>query len=203
MKIPPLRLQHWLLFIVIALLFFAWGAWLMRASQPGQPLPWLSEWQAQVVAPLAEDQLTVGQLKALADGTIWLQPRLGGPRLIYRSQWPTDGDPWTLEAEVALTQAERDSLVSAVGARPNDTEQPLSERMLLQLAGHRIAGLTLLPAHDVSPERLTSSIGEPRLRLEMAQGQAWVYPRLGLTVHIEDDRLLLLHAVPRAALQRR
>lgn len=206
MKMPPLRPLHWLLFIAIAALFFAWGVWLMRASlpEPTQPLSWLDEWQAQVLAPLADDGLTVAQLNALAEGDIWLQPRLaGGPQLVYRGQWSTDGEPWTLEAEVALTQAERDSLVSATGIGANDAEQPLSERMLSQLAEHRIAGLTLLPSHEVSSGRLSGTLGEPRLRLEMAQGQAWVYPQWGLTVHIEDDRLLLLHAVPRRALQQR
>ena len=30
MKFPPYAPQHWLIFAVVAALFFAWGAWLMR-----------------------------------------------------------------------------------------------------------------------------------------------------------------------------
>ena len=38
MSKPPLRLQHWLLFALLAGLFFAWGAWLMRGPQAPAPL---------------------------------------------------------------------------------------------------------------------------------------------------------------------
>ncbi|RMS64203.1 hypothetical protein ALP65_02437 [Pseudomonas aeruginosa] len=41
-----------------------------------------------------------------------------------------------------------------------------------------------------------------RLRLQLAQGEAWVYPQLGLTAHLPDDDLRLMLAVPRQALEK-
>mgnify|MGYP006167892365 CR=1 FL=1 len=57
MKLPPIRPQHWLIFAVVAALFFAWGAWLMRPQPAAHPLPWLAQWQSQVFTPLADESL--------------------------------------------------------------------------------------------------------------------------------------------------
>ena len=62
MSMPPLRAQHWLLFALLAGLFFAWGAWLMRPQPAAQPLPWLAEWQTKVLTPLADDRLSLVHL---------------------------------------------------------------------------------------------------------------------------------------------
>ena len=204
MKMPPLRLQHWLIFAVVALLFFAWGVWLMRAMAPAAPWPWFEELQSEVLEPLADDRLSLSQLHARLDGELWLQPRPDGPRLLFRSAWPiADGEPWSLEAELALTPAERDSLANAFGvAGQSGDEQPLGAQMLERLGRHKVLSLRLRPGQDEAPaERLASSIGQPRLRLELAEGQAWVYPELGLTAHLRDEQLHLLHAVPRQALK--
>ena len=201
-KMPPLRAQHWLVFAAVALLFFAWGAWLMRPPTPAEPLPWLSEWQTRVLTPLADDRLSLARLRDEVVGELWLQQRLDGPRLLYRGQWQADGEPWTLEAELALSEAERDSLVAAQGTNAQGAEQPLSEQLLAQMSSHAIASLVLKPQAEVAVERLVGNLGQPRLRLELDEGQAWVYPELGLTLHTEDDRLRLLQAMPRRALQR-
>ena len=204
MKMPPLRLQHWLIFAIVALLFFAWGVWLMRAMAPDEPWPWFEELQSEVLEPLADDRLSLGQLHARLDGELWLQPRPEGPRLLFRGAWPVaDGEPWLLEAELALSQTEHDSLAAAFGvAGQGGDEQPLGVQMLAQLGQHKVLSLTLRPEQDAAPaERLASSIGQPRLRLELAEGQAWVYPALGLTAHLHDEQLRLLHAVPRQALK--
>ncbi|WPC04900.1 hypothetical protein SBP02_19425 [Pseudomonas benzenivorans] len=196
MKMPPLRLQHGLLFAAVALLFFAWGAWLVRGPQPAEPLPWLAEWQADVLVPLAEERLHLAELSALVAGELWLQPRPDGARLLYRGEWQADGEPWRLEAELALSEVERESLMAAAG----DAEQPLAGALLAQLGPHEVVGLTLAPQGAVSVARLTASLGQPRLRLQLEVGEAWVYPRLGLTVHSEDERLRLLQVVPRRVL---
>jgi hypothetical protein len=39
--------------------------------------------------------------------------------------------------------------------------------------------------------------------LELAEGQAWVYPELGMTAHLRDDELYFLYAVPRHLLKQR
>ncbi len=198
---PPLRAQHWLVFAAVALLFFAWGAWLMRPPVPVEPLPWLDEWQAKVLTPLADDDLSLARLRDELAGELWLQSSLQGPRLLYRGQWQAAGEPWTLEAELALSEAERASLVAAQGASVQGGEQPLSEQLLAQLGSHAIASLALKPQAEVAVERLLGSLGQPRLRLELDEGQAWVYPELGLTLHIQDERLRVLQAGPRKALR--
>jgi len=199
MSLPALRPLHWLLFALLALAFFAWGVWLMRAPERVEPLPWLAEWQAPLLTPLAEDRLTLSGLSAAVAGELWLQPRPDGPRLLYRAE--LDGESWRLEAELALSEAERASLMSAASLGPQDAEQPLSRQLVEQLARHGVVGLTLKPLQPVPAERLLASLGQPRLRLELAEGEAWVYPQQGLTAHLRDDRVELLRAVPRRALQ--
>ncbi|WP_137885946.1 hypothetical protein [Pseudomonas sp. 2FE] len=201
MSMPPLRLQHWLLFALVALLFFAWGGWLMRAPDKVAPLAGLAEWQSQLLTPLAEDRLTLTRLSAAAAGELWLQPRVDGPRLLYRAQLAAAGEAWRLEAELALTDSERASLMAATRLGLKDAEQPLGQQLLAQLGQHALTTLTLTPLQPVSGERVAASLGQPRLRLELAEGEAWVYPQQGLTAHVQGDQLQLLRVVPRRVLE--
>lgn len=203
MKLPPIRPQHWLIFAVVAAVFFAWGAWLMRPQPAAQPLPWLAQWQTDVLAPLADDRLSLVHLRDAVEGELWLQPNLDGARLLYRADLPGADEPWSLEAEVGLDQAERDSLMAAAGLKPTDKEQPLSSQLLLPLANRPIIALTLLPPAPLDVARLAATIGQPRLTLELAEGQAWVYPELGVTAHLQDEQLYFLYAVPRHLLKQR
>ncbi|WP_443192148.1 hypothetical protein [Pseudomonas indica] len=200
MPMPPLRPQHWLVFALVAVLFFGWGVWLMQARQ-GEPLPWMAEWQERLLAPLAEDRLTLAALSEEVEGELWLQPRLDEPRLLYRGQVGDADELWLLEAELALSDRERASLTKATGLRPTDAEQPLSRQVSDELGSHAIAILRLKPEAPMAAERLVASLGQPRLRLQLAEGEAWVYPDLGLTAHLRDDEVVLLHSVPRRALQ--
>lgn len=197
MSFPALRPLHWLLFALVALAFFAWGVWLMRAPARVEPLPWLVEWQAPLLTPLADDRLTLSGLRAAVAGELWLQPRAAGPRLLYRAEWAG----WQLEAELALSEAERASLMTALDLGPQDAEQPLSRQLVEQLGRHAVAALNLKPLQSLPPERLLASLGQPRLRLELAEGEAWVYPQQGLTAHLLGDEVQLLRVVPRRALE--
>lgn len=203
MKLPPIRPQQWLIFALVAAVFFAWGAWLMRPQPAAQPLPWLAQWQADVLTPLADDRLSLVHLRDALDGDLWLQPNLDGARLLYRGELEDAQGNWSLEAEVGLEQAERDSLLAAAGLKPTDKAQPLGQQMLLPLANRPIIALTLLPPAPLDAARLAASIGQPRLTLELAEGQAWVYPELGMTAHLQDDELYFLYAVPRHLLKQR
>ncbi|WP_425917282.1 hypothetical protein [Pseudomonas sp. GWSMS-1] len=203
MKLPPIRPQHWLIFAVVAALFFAWGSWLMRPQPAAQPLPWLAQWQAEVLTPLADDRLSVVHLRDALEGELWLQPSLDGARLLYRGELQDGNEAWSLEAEVGLEAAERESLLAAAGLKPTDKAQPLGSQLLVSLANRPIIALTLLPPAPLDAARLAASIGQPRLTLELAEGQAWVYPELGMTAHLQDGELYFLYAVPRHLLKQR
>ncbi|OZB33832.1 MAG: hypothetical protein B7X51_02985 [Pseudomonas sp. 34-62-33] len=200
MNKAPLKAQHWLIFALVAALFFAWGAWLMRSSEV-QPVANLQQWGDALLQPLAEDRLTLRDLQALVPGELWLEPRLDGARLSYRATLEGEEGEWLLQAELVLSQGQgqRDSLMAAQGLKPGDTDTVLDDSLSEQMAGFAIASLTLQAPDALASERLAASLGQPRLTLELADGQAWVYPQWGLTVHLRGDDVALLHAVPRNA----
>lgn len=200
MNKAPLKAQHWLIFALVAALFFAWGAWLMRSSEV-QPVANLQQWGDALLQPLAEDRLTLRDVQALVPGELWLEPRLDGARLSYRATLEGEEGEWLLQAELVLSQGQgqRDSLMAAQGLKPGDTDTVLDDSLSEQMAGFAIASLTLQAPDALASERLASSLGQPRLTLELADGQAWVYPQWGLTVHLRGDEVELLHAVPRKA----
>jgi len=196
----PLKAQHWLIFAIVAVLFFAWGAWLMRSSEV-RPVANLQQWRDALLQPLAEDGLTLRDVQALVPGELWLEPRLDGARLLYRVTLEGEEGEWLLQAELVLSQGQgqRDSLMAAQGLKPGDADTVLDDSLSEQMAGFAIASLTLQAPDALASERLASSLGQPRLTLELADGQAWVYPQWGLTVHLRGDEVELLHAVPRKA----
>lgn len=198
MNKPPLKAQHLLVFVAVAALFFAWGAWLMRSGEV-HPLANLQQWRDVLLQPLAEDELTLREVQALAPGELWLAPRLDGARLFYRASLDEEEGDWLLEAEVRLSLEQRDSLMAAQGLQAGDTELALGQSLVDQMAGFSIASLNLNAPQALASDRLAASLGQPRLTLELAEGQAWVYPQWGLTVHLQGDGVELLHAVPRKA----
>ncbi|WP_417703633.1 hypothetical protein [Pseudomonas sp.] len=198
MNKAPLKVQHWLVFVVVAVLFFAWGAWLMRSTEV-HPLANLQQWRDGLLQPLTEDELTLRDVQALGSGELWLEPRLDGARLFYRASLEGEEGEWMLQAELALSQGQRDSLMAAQGLQVGDAELALGQSLIDQMAGFSIASLHLSAPQALASERLAASLGQPRLTLELAEGQAWVYPQWGLTVHLRGDDVALLHAVPKGA----
>ena len=198
MNKTPLKAQHLLVFVAVAALFFAWGAWLMRSTEV-KPLADLQQWRDVLLQPLAEDELTLREVQALAPGELWLAPRLDGARLFYRASLDGEEGGWLLEAEVRLSLEQRDSLMAAQGLQAGDTELALGQSLVDQMAGFSIASLNLSAPQALASDRLAASLAQPRLTWELAEGQAWVYPQWGLTVHLQGDEVELLHAVPRKA----
>ncbi len=198
MNKAPLKVQHWLIFALVAALFFAWGAWLMRSTEV-EPVANLQQWRDVLLQPLAEDELMLREVQAVAPGELWLEPRLDGARLSYRATLEGEEGEWLLQAELVLSQGQRDSLMAAQGLKPGDADTVLDDSLSEQMAGFAIASLTLQAPDALASERLATSLGQPRLTLELADGQAWVYPQWGLTVHLRGDEVELLHAVPRKA----
>ncbi|MBH3339517.1 hypothetical protein I5L51_10410 [Pseudomonas mendocina] len=198
MNKAPLKVQHWLIFALVAVLFFAWGAWLMRGTEV-EPVANLQQWRDVLLQPLAEDELTLRDVQASAPGELWLEPRLDGARLVYRAPFEGEEGEWSLDAELKLSAEQRDSLMTAQGLNAGDGEQALGQSLVDQMAGFSIASLNLNAPQALASERLAASLGQPRLTLELVDGQAWVYPQWGLTVHLRGDEVALLHAVPRQA----
>lgn len=198
MNKAPLKAQHWLVFVVVAVLFFAWGAWLMRSGEV-HPLANLQQWRDVLLQPLAEDELTLGDVQAVAPGELWLEPRLDGARLFYRASLEGEEGGWLLEAELRLSLEQRDSLMAAQGLQAGDAELALGQSLIDQMAGFSIASLNLSAPQALASERVAASLGQPRLTLELADGQAWVYPQWGLTVHLRGEDVALLHALPKGA----
>jgi len=194
----PLKAQHLLVFVAVAVLFFAWGAWLMRSTEV-EPVANLQQWRDVLLQPLAEDELMLREVQAVAPGELWLEPRLDGARLVYRAPLEGEEGEWSLEAELKLSAEQRDSLMTAQGLKAGDSEQALGQSLVDQMAGFSIASLNLSAPQALASDRLAASLGQPRLTLELAEGQAWVYPQWGLTVHLQGDEVELLHAVPRKA----
>lgn len=189
-----------LLFTIVALASCLIGYWwLLSREEQAQPLPGFAAWETEVLQPLADDKLTLALLhERLPDAELWLQPEQDGPHLWLREHLPLAGETWELEAEVQLSARQRSSLAAASGVRPGDAEQPQSTQLLEQLAARPIDSLHLSPRAEVPSASVAAEFGEPRLRLPLPEGEAWVYPQLGLTAHFQRDRLQLLHAVPRS-----
>lgn len=197
---PRLRPAHGLILLAFAALAFAAGLWVSRSTAPLPPPAWLEGWQREVFAPQADGQLTLSQLNAWQAGELWLSGDSDGPRLNYRATLDTPDGAWRMEAELALSDAERSSLRKATGDAVANNDQPLSEEMLHQLQGQAVASVLLAPQGALSVGRLVASFGPPRLRLQTPHGEAWIYPERGLTLMHRNGELLWLQVVPREAL---
>ena len=200
MPLPTLRSSHLLMFVGVAVLFFSLTMWMNRAAQEVEPLPWLVDWKSKVIEPLAGERLTLGELAGIAPGELWLQPQEKGPRLAYRAEIEHGDEVWRLDALLKLSAVEQESLARTF-EQAAAGEQPLSAQLLEQMGAHQIASLNLVPMGEVQAERLIASVGAPRLRLRTAEGEAWVYPQQGLSVHVVDGKAQLLLLMPREALK--
>lgn len=192
-----LRPAHYLWFVLLAAGSFLLAYLLLRPQPPAEPLTEFNNWQAPLLQPLAEGRLNLAQLVDAAPGELWLQPRLEGPRLLYRAGLAESGRSWAVEAELSLTTEQRQSLQRATAAQVADGEVPLGAGLRDELGPQTIAQLLIKPVADpVAEATLLPTFGPPRLRLQLAEGEAWVYPEQGLTIHLAEQQLVLLHWLP-------
>lgn len=197
-----LRPAHYLWFALLAAGSFLLAYLALRPQPPAEPLAEFKHWQTPLLQPLAEGRLSLAQLVDAAPGELWLQPRLEGPRLLYRAELAESGRTWAVEAELSLTTGQRQSLQQATAAQVADGEVPLGAGLRDELGPQTIAQLLIKPvATPVVEATLLPTFGPPRLRLQLAEGDALVYPEQGLTAHLLDGQVQLLHWVPRAALK--
>ena len=198
---PRLRPVHGMFFLVIALLAFGLGTWVARTSAAPKPPQWFNDWKEKVFEPLAEDHLSLSDLQGLQPGELWLTASQDGPQLHYRGRLVTDEGPWHVEAELALSEAEHASLAKATGMQPTSKDQPLSAELMSQLGNKPVSELALAPQEDLAVGRLAVSLGDPRLRLQVEGGEAWVYPEKGMTLLHRDGTLQWIRVVPRNTLK--
>ena len=197
-----LRPAHYLWFAMLAAGSFLLAYLVVRPQPLAEPLAEFKSWQAPLLQPLAEGRLALSELVDIAPGELWLQPRLDGPRLLYRAKLAENGRAWEVEAELDLTAEQRQSLQQATAAQVADGEVPLGAGLREELGTQKIAQLLIKPGTvPVAESALLPTFGPPRLRLQLAEGEALVYPEQGLTVHLLEGQVRLLHWVPRAALK--
>ncbi len=164
------RNTRWLFYLSLAVLTFVVGAWLVRTPEPARPLPWLADWQEQVLAPLADNALTLRQLHDAVDGELWVDPRLDGVRLAFRGRLLGDGGPWQVEGELGLSAEEQLSLQRASALQPGSAPQPLSAGLEGQLGDKPIVALSMIPEGRVGAERLLAETGQQPLGTNPAFG---------------------------------
>ena len=197
-----LRPAHYLWFALLAAGSFLLAYLALRPQPPAEPLAEFKDWQAPLLQPLAEGRLSLAQLVAAVPGELWLQPRLDGPRLLYRAELSGNDRSWTIEAELNLTAEQRLSLQQATAVQMADGEVPLGAGLRDELGPQQIAQLLIKPvAAPVAESTLLPTFGPPRLRLQLAEGEAWVYPEQGLTIHLAERQLVLLHWLPVARMK--
>lgn len=194
---PSLRRFRGLIYLAV-LLVCAWSLWQQWPQRSAAPVGWLQQWQSELFTPLAAGQLSVQTLRGVAPGGLWLAPKgEAGPRLLYRATWEHGDERWKLEAELALSDKERASVMDALDARPEQGDQLLGDNLLEQLGQHRLLSLYLKPEAETTDASLSATFGAPRARVALpAGGEAWVYPQAGLTLFFTEGRLDLLQVEP-------
>ena len=127
-----------LLFTIVAVASCLLGYWLLTPREKeAAPMPWLGAWQVEVLQPLAEERLNLGQLAArLPTAELWLQPRLDGPRLLLRDQPSLGEGTWQLEAELGGAPCHR----PGQGARREGEVLRRGQVLVAQLGGAAAAG---------------------------------------------------------------
>lgn len=174
--------------------------WFFRPTPEPLPEP-SAEWrwlERELLEPVAGERLTLGDLQSHAGG-VWLQSRPGELRLLYRAEFERDAVTWRLQAGLAAShealQQVQQELELGTGERQLQVEQ------VARVVDQPVDSLWLTRTPALSSDAWQASAGEPRLRLEMPEGQAWVYPPRGLSAHVEDGQVTLIHQVPARAMR--
>ncbi len=194
----PFRPARLLFFAVLGLSCFALGLWL-AFFRAGVPVAWLTELQAPLLEPMAAGRLTLQSLREQApEGRLWVQREEGRVVLSYRARLDAAGASLSLQGELQLSEHERASLARASGA--GASPQELAVTVLHAMSSRQLESMVLTPAEPVATRDLVASLGEPRMRYALGQGEGWFYPQRGMTLMVGDGTLGWLRIAPRAAL---
>lgn len=196
-SIPSVRGARLPLFTVSAVFFIALF-WFFRPAEQAEPVP---EWQwltQQWLTPVAQQKLTAGQLRE-AGGALWLEAQSGQLRLVYRVEFEHEQSQWRAQAQIAVPADQLQALQAEQAWGLG--EHSLSIEQSRAFAEQLVEQLWLASEPRWSAAQWLASAGQPRLKLQMDNGQAWVYPPEGLTAHIEQDQVTLLHQVSAQAMR--
>ncbi len=172
----------------VVLSFFALGYW-MGGEDTAEPLAWQERFNDTLWVPLKERRLELGTLeRTLGEGWLWLISADGQPLLVSRYGLQSDGQAWRVQAVVELNAEQLDSLVQAQAWQPGQHDQPLSPAVGEALAAQAISRLSLIPAEAVDVEQIQATFGNPDMRLEVAEGEAWVYPKAGVVIAVTGEQ---------------
>lgn len=174
--------------------------WFMRPAPEAVPEPskqwlWLEQ---ELLEPVASERLTLAQLQRFP-GALWLQARPGELSLMYRAEFEQDELSWRLQAAVQASSEELQLLQREL--QLDNGERTLQTEQVLRFSDRLLESLLLANTPAFSAEAWQADAGEPRLRLEMPEGQAWVYPPRGLTAHVEAGHITLIRQVPARAMR--
>ncbi|TLX62611.1 hypothetical protein DN820_15175 [Stutzerimonas nosocomialis] len=194
----PFCPAHLLFFAILGVCCFALGLWLAFFRQ-GTPVAWLTELQGPLFEPMAAGQLTLQGLREQApEGALWVRREEGRVVLSYGGRLAAAEASLDLLGELQLEDHERASLAQASGA--DASPQRLAGTVVQAMSARRLADVVLTPAEPVPIRDLVASLGEPRMRYALGQGEGWFYPQRGMTLMVRDGTLDWLRVTPRAAL---
>ncbi|TVP88387.1 MAG: hypothetical protein EA348_10880 [Pseudomonadaceae bacterium] len=172
---------------LIAVAFFALGYYFSR-GETADPLQWHEEYQASLWQPLREQELRLGDVsRVLGPGQLWMISAEGEPALVSRYRLETDGQNWRAQATVELAEEHMDSLIEAQNWQPEMYDQPLSTEVARALADYPIIRMSMQPEEPVDILQITTSLGQPDMRLDIAGGETWIYQRSGIAVSVTGD----------------
>ncbi len=176
------------LFTVVILAFYAFGYWQSRPEAP-EPMQWLERYQANLLTPLHEQQLTLGDASdALGHGTLWMISSEGQPLLVSRYTMESDDLSWRVQAVIGLTPEQTESLVQAQAWQPDLPDQPINSAVGDALKDRKVVRLSLIPNEPMSLAQVQGTFGNPDLRLPVSEGEAWVYPKVGVVVAVGEEQ---------------
>lgn len=176
------------LFTVVILAFYAFGYWQSRPETP-EPMQWLARYQVSLLTPLHEQQLTLGGAgEALGHGTLWMISSEGQPLLVSRYTMESDDLSWRVQAVIGLTPEQTDSLVQAQAWQPDLPDQPINSAVGDALKDRKVVRLSLIPNEPMSLAQVQGTFGNPDLRLPVSEGEAWVYPKVGVVVAVGEEQ---------------
>lgn len=174
--------------------------WFLQPTPQAVPEP-TEEWrwlEQALLEPVAGERLTLSELQRHGGG-LWLQADPAELRLLYRAEFERDAVTWRLQAGFAASREELQAVQQELDI--DKGERQLQIEQVPRFADHRVENLWLTRTPALSGEDWLASAGEPRLRLEMPEGQAWIYPPRGLSAHVEAGQITLIQQVPARAMQ--